>query len=139
MAKISPFLGRTKFDWAIRLGALVYEIGSWALNMGDDGTKRASGSLTRNGYRFVYTSKIYGRNHTQATCISIYGRGKAYIFGTRNYSLDGVNCITSGAEVTDYKEMYKFLERRVYAIFNAKIASEIMSEADSLYDTLTSR
>ncbi|ABY63116.1 hypothetical protein ST201phi2-1p290 [Pseudomonas phage 201phi2-1] len=139
MAKVSPLLGRTKFDWGIRLGALVYEIGNWALNMGDEGTKRSSGSIMRNGYRFVYTSKKFGRHRTQATCISIYGRGKAYIFGSRNYSLDGVNCITSGVEVTDYKEMYKFLERRVYATFNAKIASEIMSEADSLYDVLTSR
>lgn len=137
MAKVQPLLtGRTTFNWQHRLTGLIKAVGEYAIEMGDDRTDRVHLSFRRLGMRMAITTRYWGRKGNHDVCIMLHGRKSEVIMVTRNWKLTSVNDLVSKDNVTDYKAIYKLLERRVYAMFAGNHAAEIMSIGDTNYDIL---
>lgn len=137
MAKVQPLLtGRTKFNWQNRLTGLIKAIGEHVIEMGDDRTNRVHLSFRRLGMRLAITTRYWGRNGNHDVSLLLYGRKSEVIMATRNWKLTSVNSLLTKEGVTDYKAIYKLLERRVYAMFSGDHAAEIMSIGDTNYDIL---
>lgn len=137
MAKVQPLYGTRKFNWTVRLAALVTVVGYWALELGEDGTNRTSITLHRRGSRFSVTARVLGRQKNHDTCIIIHNTKTAVIMATRNNKLTTVTNIKTEEKLDDHKALYKLLERRVYATFEPDHAAGIMSRGDALYNALT--
>lgn len=134
MAKVSPLYGRRNYNWELRLTTLVGAIGRWAMNQAEDGASRVSSTITRRGKRFMYSSRIYGRAKHTETGIQFRHKDTHILITCKNGKLIEVFEMIAAVDLTDYKTVYKLLERQVYAYF-AK-AGEIMSIGDDWYDAI---
>lgn len=136
MAKVSPLLGEWKPDWKVKLETLIHEIGFKVTDLGESGTTTATFAVSRGGMRLVLRARTWGRNRNFESHLTLYGRKVALILATKNCDLVlAKNTLTGVEGLQDYRALYKTVERRVYAMFNPDLASDIMSAADGLYST----
>lgn len=136
MAKVSPMYGLGRnVDWKARLESLISATGEIVLRLGEEGSGHAAFAVARHAMRLTVEHRQWGLQHNWQTWVRTYGRRVNLNLTVTNGKLDKViDILAPTVELTDYKTIYKKLERRVYAMFSADMASEIMSRGDDKYN-----